>query len=293
MKTISFFSYKGGSGRTSLMYNTLPYIAKELGATNEAPLIVADFDIDSKGISLLLNAKSEINTIQVLKGDFGSSRPIYNQSIANHPFFKSLMPIGEMLGLDANLNSSVLLVSANVTNDDNRYINGADNFDSKGRTLNQFSVLCERNGCKGLVMDTPAGYQLASDLSLGISDTIVTVMRITKQFRTGTLEYLDDKNKIFNGKNFVIVPNAVPPCSNSLVKNTIDNLHKNIENIPANNNFILSFLENDMDGINEVNSFKFEEQNLLEQSARRDLTQDELMATEKYKFLAEIVSDVK
>ena len=52
---ISFFSYKGGAGRTSLLLNTLPLIAKELNASADEPIVVADLDIDSKGLSFLLD----------------------------------------------------------------------------------------------------------------------------------------------------------------------------------------------------------------------------------------------
>ena len=58
MKNISFFSYKGGAGRTSLLFNTLPFLAQNLGATNTEPIIVLDLDIDSKGLSFLFPKKS-------------------------------------------------------------------------------------------------------------------------------------------------------------------------------------------------------------------------------------------
>ena len=54
MKTISFFSYKGGAGRSSILYNTISFLAKELNATSEHPIVVMDLDIDSKGLSYLL-----------------------------------------------------------------------------------------------------------------------------------------------------------------------------------------------------------------------------------------------
>ena len=50
MKKITFFSFKGGSGRTSLLYNTLPFLANELKASPEEPIVVIDLDIDSKEI---------------------------------------------------------------------------------------------------------------------------------------------------------------------------------------------------------------------------------------------------
>ena len=49
MKIISFNSYKGGACRTTTCYNTLPFLAKELGATSQQPILVFDVDLDSMG----------------------------------------------------------------------------------------------------------------------------------------------------------------------------------------------------------------------------------------------------
>lgn len=72
MKKITFFSFKGGSGRTSLLYNTLPFLANELKASPEEPIVVIDLDIDSKGLSLLFEGASFPNTIQLLQENYRS-----------------------------------------------------------------------------------------------------------------------------------------------------------------------------------------------------------------------------
>ncbi|MEG2454563.1 MAG: hypothetical protein RSB20_06820, partial [Clostridia bacterium] len=100
MKNISFFSYKGGSGRTSILYNTIPFLVKELGATETEPIILMDLDIDSKGLSYLLAEKSKINTIQILKGCDYVNTINRNMSIQEHPFFKNLSPVGCLFGLE-------------------------------------------------------------------------------------------------------------------------------------------------------------------------------------------------
>lgn len=47
MKKIAYFSYKGGAGRSSLAYNTIPLLADALNATAENRLFLIDLDVDS------------------------------------------------------------------------------------------------------------------------------------------------------------------------------------------------------------------------------------------------------
>ena len=68
MVNISFFSYKGGAGRTSLLFNTLPFLAENLRATEKEPIVVIDLHLDSNGLSYIVEKASRINSIQVLRG---------------------------------------------------------------------------------------------------------------------------------------------------------------------------------------------------------------------------------
>ena len=185
MLSVSFFSYKGGAGRTSLLYNTIPFIAKRLNATSENPIIVIDLDIDSKGLSYLIESDSAINSIDVLKGNFVDEMGDYK--ISEHPFFKKLSPIGFKLGLGMEKNNSVLFVSANITNENNKYIGKSSNFDAEDIDLTRLYQLCSGMECKALIIDTPTGTQVSGKAALSVSKNIVTVMRITKQFRLGTI----------------------------------------------------------------------------------------------------------
>ena len=210
MINISFFSYKGGAGRTSLLYNVLPYLVEELNATPREPIVVIDLDIDSKGLSYLLEADSEYNTIQVLRGEESIGFYTNENDIGKHPFFKNLAPIGSKIGLPGDQNKAVLFISANSTSEDNKYLNNGTNFDSSNISLKSLNRLCQDMNCKAIVMDTPAGEQLTSRVALSISKKVVTVMRITSQFRTGTYNFLNDVAHRYSGKEFIITPNAVP-----------------------------------------------------------------------------------
>lgn len=50
-KCYTFYSYKGGSGRSTTLVNTLPHLIKELKADSEHPILVVDADLESAGIT--------------------------------------------------------------------------------------------------------------------------------------------------------------------------------------------------------------------------------------------------
>lgn len=276
MKTISFFSYKGGSGRTSLLYNTLPFLVKELKATPDEPIVVLDLDIDSKGLTYLFDSDSNINSFQILKGDI--SDDIISRS-------DCLSRIGMKIGLDYQDNGSVLFASANP----NKYYSSLgydNNYDGQNISLYPFESICFNSNCKAIIIDTPAGNQLSGDAALKISNKIVTVMRITKQFRNGTFEFLNEKSKKFNDKEFIIVPNVVPNFDNTDydIEKYIKIIKTNSnDSITGNNMNNLTMLKDNELGINEVNLLKFEEKILANIEKP---TPDELLAINKYKVLA-------
>ena len=191
MINISFFSYKGGAGRTSLLFNTLPFLAQKLNATEQEPIIVLDLDLDSKGLSYLVEKASDINSVQVLRGD-SSIGFRYAGDIKDHPFFSKLVPIGVLVGLPVNLDRSILCVTAH-SHEGTNYLSETNNYDARNVSLSALNRLCRSFHCKAIVMDTPAGNQLAGECALSISSKIVTVMRITRQFRKGTEEFLKRK----------------------------------------------------------------------------------------------------
>ena len=54
MAVISFYSYKGGSGRTTTTLNTLYYLIQETKPKSSSPLIIIDADNESYGMSMLI-----------------------------------------------------------------------------------------------------------------------------------------------------------------------------------------------------------------------------------------------
>jgi cellulose biosynthesis protein BcsQ len=280
---ISFFSYKGGAGRTSLLLNTLPLIAKELNASAEEPIIVADLDIDSKGLSFLLDKKREpcaYNAIDVLKGRTG---------LEVNAFFDGLIPVGKRLGLHDD--KAVLFITAHPQNDGNRYLGNGSNIDASNVSLRALEKKCSKRNCKALIIDTPSGNQLAGIAGLDISSHVVAVMRITGQFREGTEEFLTSVDTKYSGKRFVIVPNAVPDDTDTgySVENMIRNISSSVKTILKKSNPVNTALLDDGNfGIPEVRQFKFKEMNLYAERELngRTLRDDELAAMKGYELLA-------
>ena len=59
-KVISYFSYKGGAGRSTLAYNTIPLLLNEcIQPTKSSPVVIVDMDIDSCGLSYLLGVQAD------------------------------------------------------------------------------------------------------------------------------------------------------------------------------------------------------------------------------------------
>lgn len=291
MQVISFFSYKGGSGRTSLLYNTVPFLADELKATSEEPIIILDLDIDSKGLSFLLKGpngvSSDINALHVLNRD----AIITGCSMNKAKFFEKMLPVGKLLGLGEARESSVLFISANNIT---KYMQ-ENTFDSKNFELDYFVAICARMNCKALILDNPAGAQLSGDLALSVSDKIVTVMRITRQFREGTVEFIREAGERFSGKQFIIVPNVVPRDSNNYsIEKILKSIEAGIKDVENDENeYNLDLFTQGNRGINEVNLFKFEEVNLRRklESGYAALEEDENRAMEMYKKLAWVLAD--
>lgn len=293
MKNTAFFSYKGGAGRTSLLLNTLPFIAEELKATENEPIIVMDLDLDSKGLSYLIDKESEINTIQILRGDqaIGYSR---GGTPNKEAFFHKLLPIGAAVGLDASKDKAILFISAHEK-EGAKTLTENGNYDAQKlsvnlQTLNRY---CDAFNCKTIIMDTPAGGQVEGQAAITISTKIITVMRITTQYRKGTAEFISKKTQDdkIHGKEFIIVPNAVPNTAGTdyNIKFIMDNIKTSLSKTAYNTDNKLNMTFVDAEGINEVNSFKFMEE-CLRNKKFPSLTPDEKMAYKSYELLAKEIT---
>ena len=55
MRLFSFYSYKGGSGRTTVLLNTVRHLVKKIDASPERPILLVDADLESAGMTFFFN----------------------------------------------------------------------------------------------------------------------------------------------------------------------------------------------------------------------------------------------
>ena len=307
MKTISFFSYKGGAGRSTLAFNVIPLLAKEhFQPTAESPMIVVDTDVDSCGMSYLLNAEEQVtdtNCIQYLLGNPFSTRRY--DSIAEHPFLSQLIPVGNAFGYKEN--EAILLLPAK----DNRNISkdGKSNYAEAGgnsfmESLNGFLDVCDRYfDVPAVIFDSSVGNTALANISNEAANIIVCVMRPTLQFVNGTRRYLtglENGEKLTgSGKEIVLVPNVIPQKETTIgnavypgaaidkIVNTFvrSNTFKN----SPDNNYHFDMLDPDEFGVPAVDSFMWLE-GLLH--IKKELNDNERTALQRYRKLASIIDEI-
>lgn len=306
MPTITFYSYKGGSCRSVTAFNVLPFLVDTLQATSSEPILVVDMDLDSAGITALLNEEEHFQTEYDVKSLLQVGFPGANAKTDNfltHPFFVNLVPVGNKLGVE---HGSVLLLGANDKKMLGNEEMGGD-FPESIKTLKQ---ACRANGFKALVLDSASGDQVPAKISTSAATFIVCCMRPTRQFRTYTFKYLSRlKDRISSETKVIILPTAVPNLE-VIYKNTTEksNARKLIRTKIADFNknemdcLIDSFVTEDCFGIPEVERFKWREDVLYKYykytgSAVGDLTEtqssmlaeDEKLALLRYQKIAEFI----
>ncbi|MCX4287019.1 MAG: hypothetical protein OSJ68_06990, partial [Clostridia bacterium] len=98
-KTITFFSYKGGAGRSSTALNTLPFLVKELNADAKHPVLLLDMDLDSAGMTYLLGCDKffqknyDVKKFLLNEEKWSSEQ---TDDLAHHPLLKHFLPVGEL-----------------------------------------------------------------------------------------------------------------------------------------------------------------------------------------------------
>lgn len=59
----TFYSYKGGSGRTTTAINTIKHLTKCLGASAESPILLVDADLESAGLTYFLDCEKKFSSM--------------------------------------------------------------------------------------------------------------------------------------------------------------------------------------------------------------------------------------
>lgn len=214
-KVISYFSYKGGAGRSTLAYNTIPLLLNEcIQPTKSSPVVIVDMDIDSCGLSYLLGVQADqiqdTSCVQYVLANGCDTTPC--DSINEADVLKDLIPVGNQLGYA--LNEAVLFLPAK----DNRNVknNSHSNYEDDNFLirLQSFVEACGNYNVPAVILDSAVGNQATALVANSLAKIIVCCMRPTTQFVEGTARYLQkqdtDEATITGRKKCILVPNVVP-----------------------------------------------------------------------------------
>ena len=220
MMKVSFYSYKGGSGRSTTLWNTVQRLIELMKPTRQEPFVIVDADTESAGSTFLFGAKSMF----IRDGRYASvQRRMIKRDDTNYAaspetkerFFDRMYPIGKKM-FDLEDDRAVLFIGANT----DRNYSAEIGVDTTGKDITQLknftqniTKACEACGTKALFFDTPSGTQALAMHSIRDSDIIVCCMRPTKQFIEGTLGQLIDlvtnDKKTGIPKKYILTPTAV------------------------------------------------------------------------------------
>ncbi len=306
MKIFSFFSYKGGAGRSTLAYNLIPILAtNHFKPTATRPMVLIDTDVDSCGMSVLAKAKDKAtddNCVQHLLANGCSNAA--TATIAEHPFLKRLIPVGNAYGYAEN--EAILLLPAK--HGKNIDPNGKSGYSDSGKSfseaMNDFRKACAALGVCAIVIDSAVGDTALANISNEAADVIVCCMRPTLQFTSGTLTYfksLENDEKMFDSKDIVLVPNVIPQkeitingwkypeTAFSSISNDFNRFLNNLEDPIHEYHFDL--LDESEFGIPALDRFMWREDSLFIQDPA-SLTAEEQTVLGRYKKLAALIYDI-
>jgi len=214
MLQVSFYSYKGGAGRSTTSWNTIQRLVELMDPTVEKPFVIVDTDTESAGSTFLYRAEKiflknkKIQSIQKRIKRGGNENYDYSDEDEKREFFKGMWPIGTLFGLDAERNEAVLFIGADLDKSSRQ-----DTYDLD--LLGKITTACEHYGAKALFFDTPSGTQDLARQSIHESTIIVCCMRPTNQFRDGTIRQLIDfiekdlEEGSVGDRKYILTPTAI------------------------------------------------------------------------------------
>lgn len=297
MYRISFFSYKGGSGRSSALVNTVPFIARELKANSVHPIILVDMDMDSTGLTYLLHQEEAVKnhlTIQKVMTDpiVGGNRYLAGGP-QDHPFFKSLIKVGQVFGLE---DASVLLLPAEAGAAVGKDGSNKNISNCNYQKIDNVLRISENYQCSAVIFDSSAGDQETAKVCNEKAKVIVCCMRPTIQFQEGTMEYFNRMNQSIRNKHVILLPNAVsrdiievdgkkyPMTAKNGIRSTFQEKFADTGNIIHLDAFVGSYF-----GIPLVKRFLWQEA-ILATFPPEKLSDDEKDALEMYEYVAKLIT---
>lgn len=212
MLQVSFYSYKGGAGRSTTSWNTIQRLVDLMKPSVENPFIIVDTDVESAGSTFLYRAKNQFfkskesiqQRIKIGEKDYTSAGKDEQKK-----FFKSMHPVGKtFFGLSEEEDRAVLFIGVDL---DKNALIGMDT--TKRENFSNIVLACEDCGAKALFFDTPSGTQDLARHSIQESNIIVCCMRPTRQFREGTrgqlIEFIRDDKKKDELRKYILTPTTI------------------------------------------------------------------------------------
>lgn len=170
---ISFYSYKGGTGRTTATANTAAILA-----SRGKKVVCIDMDLEGPGLAIVFGQENPPPTLQeyLLKKDSRLENMIVDVTSSIKGFKK------EQVGTLQYIPSG---------NDFRETINYSD-----GRRLIRdmerlFTMIADTFNPDLILLDSPSGYGELSALSMYLSSCLVVVFRLSLQHILGTVRVLD------------------------------------------------------------------------------------------------------
>ncbi len=276
MKSVAFYSYKGGSGRTTACINFIYYFVRAINASAEHPLILVDCDIDSCGLTYLLqnttpsDEKTQMK-LDLLKNNDGTAKffslhrilcgdrdaDINDYENPNAYSEKSsqirgtnrtINILGQKLDISKNPFFADMIPVGNFFGLDDAQavlflpcdikfkISTFNQGISRENNFKEIMKMAKLYKCSGVIYDCPAGTQELATWSIEAAENIICCLRPTFQFRRGTLDSIKGFIENYNS----LIKKQIIICPNAV---------SHTSKIFYNNKFpekIRDFLEDDV-----------------------------------------------
>jgi cellulose biosynthesis protein BcsQ len=224
MLRVSFYSYKGGAGRSTTSWNTIERLVRLMNPTEKEPFVIVDTDTESAGSTFLYDSADhfdddlDAHSVQrrmIDKDDTNYKDPSVT---VREKFFNGMWPVGTFFGLPEEKEKAVLLIGANISkNSDSAKkadVTGEGGNDSEQmKNFKNIRNACEKCGAKALFFDTPSGTQFLAKKSIEQSEIVVCCMRPTSQFREGTkrqlINFIDLDVTKNTKRKYILTPTVV------------------------------------------------------------------------------------
>ncbi len=185
----SFYSYKGGTGRTTATANIASFASKA-----GLKVVCIDMDIEGPGLSVLFNIpESKVKGVQyILEGE-----PIIEVE-------DYIVPLNSIVQNDIANNIYVIPASTQF----NRSLDFSDGSKSIRKIKDFIEVVNQKLNPDLIILDTPSGYGHLSALSIYLSQLLVVFFRWSRQHLLGTVKIREFAKE--NELDLLTVASCVP-----------------------------------------------------------------------------------